>query len=79
MTDGSVLAGPVGICDAAGAHSKTVDKTATAKGATKLGDILMTMSFQGRRRPSHCNEDVNAQLLAEIFEPGHRGLTGFWR
>jgi hypothetical protein len=42
---GSVAAVPVGICDAAGAHSKTVDKAATAEGTTRLGDNLMTMSF----------------------------------
>ena len=48
-TGGSELAGPVGICDAAGAHSMTVDKTTTAEGARKRDDDLMTMSFRGRR------------------------------
>jgi hypothetical protein len=43
-----VAADPVGICEAAGAHSKTVDKTATAEGTTRLDDNLMTMSFQIR-------------------------------
>ena len=52
-----MAAAPVGICDAAGAHSKTVDKAATAEGTTRLGDNLMTMSFPnpGRRhRPEKC-------------------------
>ena len=48
-TGGSELAGPVGICDAAGAHSMTVDKTTTAEGARKRDDDLMTKSFRGRR------------------------------
>jgi hypothetical protein len=48
VTGGSVAAEPVGICDAAGAHSKTVDKTATVEGTTRLDDNLMTMSFQVR-------------------------------
>jgi hypothetical protein len=42
VTGGSVAAEPVGICDAAGAISRTVDKTATAEGTTKPGDNLMT-------------------------------------
>jgi hypothetical protein len=33
---------PVVVCDTAGPHSKTVDKIATAEGATKLDDNLMT-------------------------------------
>ncbi|BBO12026.1 hypothetical protein TM102_34960 [Bradyrhizobium sp. TM102] len=45
VTGGSVAAGPVGICDAAGAHSKAVDKTAIVEGTTRLDDNLMTMSF----------------------------------
>lgn len=40
-TGGSVAAEPVGICDAAGATRRTVDKAATAEGTTKLGDNLM--------------------------------------
>jgi hypothetical protein len=39
---GSGLAESVAVCDAAGPHSKTVDKTATAEGAIKLDDNLMT-------------------------------------
>jgi hypothetical protein len=42
VTGGRVAAEPVGICDAAGAMSRTVDKTATAEGTTKPGDNLMT-------------------------------------
>lgn len=48
VTGGSVAAGPVGICDAAGAHSKAVDKAAMVEGTTRLDDNLMTMSFQCR-------------------------------
>jgi hypothetical protein len=40
-TGGSVAAEPVGICDAAGATSRSVDKAATADGTTELGDNLM--------------------------------------
>jgi hypothetical protein len=36
------LAESVAVCDAAGPHSKTVDKTATAEGAIKLDGNLMT-------------------------------------
>ncbi|WP_161494796.1 hypothetical protein [Bradyrhizobium canariense] len=43
-----MAAEPVGICDAAGAHSKTVDKTAMVEGTTRLDENLMTMSFQIR-------------------------------
>jgi hypothetical protein len=51
---GSVAAEPVGICDAAGPHSKAVDKAATAEGTTRLDGNLMTMSFPnpGRKMPS---------------------------
>jgi len=44
-TGGIVAAEPVGICDAAGAHSKTVDNAAATEGTTRLDDNLMTMSF----------------------------------
>jgi hypothetical protein len=57
VTGGIVAADPVGICDAAGAHSKAVDKTATAEGTTKLDENFMSMSFpnSGRRcRPGKC-------------------------
>ena len=68
VTVGSWEAEPVAVCDTAGPHSKTVDKIATAEGATKLEDNLMTISSQGRTcRPSACT----LQLLAEIFELGH--------
>jgi hypothetical protein len=42
------------VCDDAGLQSNTAtEKKATAEGATKRDDILMTMSFQGRaRRPN---------------------------
>ncbi|OAF07512.1 hypothetical protein AXW67_30305 [Bradyrhizobium neotropicale] len=33
---------PAVICDTAGPHSKTVDRTARAEGAAKLGDNRMT-------------------------------------
>ena len=36
------MAESVAVCDAAGPHSKTVDKTATAEGAIKLDGNLMT-------------------------------------
>ncbi|RXH25275.1 hypothetical protein XH99_24920 [Bradyrhizobium nanningense] len=45
---GSEVAEPVGICDAAGAHSKTVDRAAMVEGTIRLDDNLMTMSFQCR-------------------------------
>jgi hypothetical protein len=48
VTGGSVALGPAVICDAAGAHSKTVDMTAMVEGTTRLDDNLMTMSFQIR-------------------------------
>ncbi|GMP00487.1 hypothetical protein TM239_25250 [Bradyrhizobium sp. TM239] len=48
VTGGIMAAEPVGICDAAGAHSKTVDMTAMVEGTTRLDDNLMTMSFQFR-------------------------------
>jgi len=41
VTEGSVLAEPVGICDAAGPHSRTSVKAAMAEGTTKLDDNLM--------------------------------------
>jgi hypothetical protein len=43
---GSGAAEPVAVCGAAGPHSKTVDKAATAEGTTKLDDNLITMSSQ---------------------------------
>jgi hypothetical protein len=43
---GSWLVVPVEVCEAAVPLSNTVDKTATAEGATRLGDILITRSPQ---------------------------------
>ena len=57
VTGGIVAAEPVGICDAAGAHSKAVDKTAMAEGTTKPDDNFMSMSFpnaERRCRPGKC-------------------------
>jgi hypothetical protein len=34
------------VCDAAGPHSRTVDRMAKVEGAIKLDDGLMTMSFR---------------------------------
>ncbi|WP_461346420.1 hypothetical protein [Bradyrhizobium sp. USDA 4451] len=51
VMDGSGLAESV--CDAAGPHNKTVDKTAAAEGATKPGDNLMTCPPKsGTEQPS---------------------------
>lgn len=41
VTGGSGVPEPVAVCDAAGPHSKTVDKRAAAEGATKLDDNLV--------------------------------------
>jgi hypothetical protein len=46
--EGSEAAEPVAVCDVAGPHSKIVDTTAAAEGATKLDDHLMTISSRGR-------------------------------
>jgi hypothetical protein len=46
---GSGAAAGVAVCDTAGLHSKTVDKTAAADGATKLDDNLMTLSSHAGR------------------------------
>src|SRR6185437_9490937 len=53
---GSDLTEPVGVSDAAGPHSKTVDKTAKAEGAAKPDDNLMTCRPNpGRKRcPDKC-------------------------
>ena len=45
VTVGSEVAEPVAVCGAAGLHSKTVDKKATAEGATKLDDNLKTIDL----------------------------------
>jgi hypothetical protein len=52
---GSSVPEPVGVCDIAvplGPHSNAVDKIATAEGATRLGDNLMTISPQIQDGPS---------------------------
>jgi hypothetical protein len=50
---GSWLAGPVAVCEAAVPLSNTVDRTATAEGATRLDDIFITRSpkFGNKCRP----------------------------
>src|SRR4051812_516128 len=74
VTGGIVAAEPVGICDAAGAHSKIVDKAAMVEGTTRLDENLMTMSFQSRT-------DIPArQVHANIHsEASNRGLNKIWR
>ena len=47
---GSWLAGLVEVCEAAVPVSSTVDRTATADGATRLDDILITRSPKCRPR-----------------------------
>jgi hypothetical protein len=69
VTGGIVAAEPVGICDAAGAHSKIVDKAATAEGTTRLDENLMTMSFQ--IRDGNSARQVHGNIH---FEAGNRGL-----
>ena len=48
VTEGSGAGELVAVCAAAGPHSKIVDKTAKAEGATNLDDNFMTMSSRGR-------------------------------
>jgi hypothetical protein len=73
VTVGSWEAEPVVVCDTAGPHSKTVDKVATAEGATKLDDNLMAISSRGRTcRPNACA----LQPIAEIVEISYWGLRG---
>jgi hypothetical protein len=69
VTGGIVAAEPVGICDAAGAHSKIVDKAAMVEGTTRLDENLMTMSFQ--IRDGHSARQVHGNIH---FEAGNRGL-----
>jgi hypothetical protein len=68
---------PVAVCDTAGPDSRTVDKIATAEGATKLGDNFMTIPpfLLRTEMPSQCAH-INAQPLAELFLLGHCGLKG---
>jgi hypothetical protein len=53
VMEGSGAAEPGAVCDAAGPHNKTADKTATAEGAIKLDDNLMTFPpmRDGNARP----------------------------
>jgi hypothetical protein len=68
-------AAPVVVCEAAGPHSKTVDKTATAEGATKLDVNLMTIPSQGRTcRP---NAPTLPPIINQISELGHGGSKRF--
>jgi hypothetical protein len=73
VTGGIVAAEPVGICDAAGAHSKTVDKTAMVEGTTRLDANLMTMSFQIRT-------EISARQVHGNIHSGasNRGLKKIW-
>jgi len=50
VTGGIVAAEPDGICEAAGAHSRMVDRAATVEGTTRLDENLMTMSFPNPAR-----------------------------
>jgi hypothetical protein len=69
VIEGSGAAEPVAVCDAAGLHSKTVDKTATAEGATEVDDNLMTMPSRGRTcRP---NAYTLPHIIAKISELGY--------
>jgi hypothetical protein len=69
-----VAAEPVGICDAAGAHSKIVDKAAMVEGTTRLDENLMTMSFQ--TLDGHSARRVHGNIH---LEAGNRGLNKIWR
>jgi hypothetical protein len=68
-----VAAEPVGICDAAGAHSKIVDKAAMVEGTTRLDENLMTMSFQIRT-------EISARQVHGNIHSGtsNRGLKKIW-
>jgi hypothetical protein len=47
-------AGPVVVCDTAGPHSRTDDKTATAEGTTRLDDTFMAIPLEdGLSIPLH--------------------------
>jgi hypothetical protein len=59
---GSGLLESAGVCDAAGPHSKTVDKTATAEGATKLDDNLMTC-------PPKCGTEMSPHKCTVPYIP----------
>jgi hypothetical protein len=49
VTEGSGAAAPVAVCDAAGPHSKTLDKKAKAEGTINFDDSLMTCPFKDGR------------------------------
>ncbi|WP_456728605.1 hypothetical protein [Bradyrhizobium sp. USDA 3364] len=66
VMEGSGLAESV--CDAAGPHSKTVDKTATLEGATRLGKNLMTCPPKsGTEMPSR---QAHGTIHREVGYPG---------
>lgn len=72
VMEGSGAAEPVAVCDAAGPHSNTVDKTATAEGATTLNENLMTIPFEdGHAAPMQCIHVTTPNYLAENCELGH--------
>ena len=74
VMEGSGVAEPVAICEAAGPHSKTVDKRAKAEGATNPDDNLMACPFEdGHSVPMRTRD----QTLGEIFERGHWWLKVF--
>src|SRR3954468_4987758 len=73
VTGGIVAAEPIGICDAAGAHSKIVDKAAMVEGTTRLDENLMTMSFQIRH--GHSARQVHGNIHSEA---SNRGLKKIW-
>lgn len=69
VMEGSGAAAPVAVCDAAGPHSKTVDKKARAEGATNFDDSLMTCPFKdGHPVPML----TRGETLAEVFARGYR-------
>ena len=70
VMEGSGLAESV--CDAAGPHSTTLDKTAAAEGATKRDDNLMTC-------PPKCGTEQPSREAHGTIHPGlrYRGLRIF--
>jgi hypothetical protein len=65
VTAGSWEAGLVVVCDTAGPHNTTVDKTATAEGTAKLEDNFMAISSRGRTcRPYACKPQLIAEILS---------------
>jgi hypothetical protein len=72
--EGSEPAEPVAVCDTAGPHSKRVDRIATAEGATKLDDNLITKSSEGGHAAPNA---LHVTYIPEISEPGYRRLKRF--